>query len=120
MRNLGLCLVFFVLIGVSKAISQDLSQPQPSKPSILNPDKKAFGEWVQRLPKAGSFPIRGYRLWTASDSESTCATMRTYRVEREAPDSDVVGPSGYSTCVSMSKFRVQDAVMPLAEPGPAE
>ena len=40
------------------------------------------------------------------DSDGACAFMRTYRVERESRNSDVTHPAGYTTCVSMSKFRI--------------
>lgn len=38
-----------------------------------------------------------------------CATMRTYRVEREDRQSDVTRHAGYSECISISKFRIENA-----------
>jgi hypothetical protein len=55
-----------------------------------------------------------YRLPRMNRDESTvCYTMRSYLMAREARDSDVTSPAGYSTCQKASRFAVKDAVEPL-------
>ncbi|MFB3813880.1 MAG: hypothetical protein ACE14L_07185 [Terriglobales bacterium] len=36
--------------------------------------------------------------------------MRSYIMQREAPDSDVTRPAGYQTCTPASRFQVKAAV----------
>jgi hypothetical protein len=44
-----------------------------------------------------------------SEREKECYTLRTYRMKRERPDSDVTERDGYSTCQRASKFGVKKA-----------
>lgn len=84
---------------------------------ILTPDNDSYRKTLDSLrftrPWAGQVSP-GTRIWLADNLRPMCAKMRTYRVEREARDSDVTRPSGYSECVSMSKFRIEK-VMPKTE-----
>jgi len=121
MKGVALCFVLFsMLIPGAMAQAPNL-QLQPSNPPVLNLDKDALKKWLERLPNTKDLPVNNYSSspWTG-DGRPACGTMRTYRLEREAPDSDVMRPSGYSTCVPMSKFRVQDAIAPVADSDPAE
>jgi len=121
MKAVALCFVLYSML-ISGAVAQNPNlQLQPSNPSILNLDKDSWKKWLERLPNTKDLRVNNYTssLWTG-DRKPACGTMRTYRVEREAPDSDAVRLSGYSTCVPMSKFRVEDAVAPVADPDPAE
>jgi hypothetical protein len=54
-------------------------------------------------------PHTPFRI-TIYESDLTCLTLRTYRVAREHPNSDVVRPAGYSTCQPSSRFQVKTAV----------
>jgi hypothetical protein len=47
------------------------------------------------------------------DESTVCYTMRSYLMAREARDSDVTWPAGYSTCQKASRFEVKDAVKDL-------
>jgi hypothetical protein len=58
---------------------------------------------------------RGARM---SDGDMLCYTMRSYFMEREARDSDVTWPTGYSTCQKASRFAVKDAIKSLAPASP--
>jgi hypothetical protein len=46
------------------------------------------------------------------DEDVTCYTVQSYRVKRQSRDSDVVEPTGYSTCQRASKFGVKRAGEP--------
>jgi hypothetical protein len=46
---------------------------------------------------------------SADELEPGCMYMRTYRVKREARDSDVTRPAGYTTCVPMGRFAMKRA-----------
>ncbi len=50
------------------------------------------------------------------DNNASCVYMRTYRVKREARDSDVTRPAGYTTCVPVARFVVKSAAESKAEP----
>jgi len=41
-------------------------------------------------------------------SEATCYSLRTYRVTRDDPESDVTRPAGYSTCQPAAGFHLED------------
>jgi hypothetical protein len=45
-----------------------------------------------------------------AQGEVTCLSMRTYRVKRDRPQSDVTVPAGYSTCTPSKRFEVKSAV----------
>jgi hypothetical protein len=49
---------------------------------------------------------------TPDDGHSYCLKMRTYKVRRESPDSDVVRPAGYATCMNANKVRMESATEP--------
>jgi hypothetical protein len=44
-----------------------------------------------------------------SERDKVCYMLRTYRMKRERPDSDVTERDGYSTCQRASKFGVKKA-----------
>jgi len=46
--------------------------------------------------------------------------MRTYRVKRDHPGSDMTRPAGYTTCVPSKRFEVKNAVQVQSEPAPRE
>ncbi len=52
--------------------------------------------------------------------EPNCMYMRTYRVKRDARDSDVTRPAGYTTCVPVGQFAVKRAVLRNGESGPEQ
>jgi len=41
--------------------------------------------------------------------DATCLSIRSYRVTRDDPGSDVTRPVGYSTCQPATKFQVKEA-----------
>jgi hypothetical protein len=41
------------------------------------------------------------------DSDSTCYSIRNYRMKRDDPHSDVTRPDGYSTCQPSMRFQVK-------------
>jgi len=75
---------------------------------ILRTDIAQIVEDGQRDPN--------HRYFHEHDSEVTCYKMRSYLVARESPDSDVVGPAGYSTCQPASKYGVKRADKPANAP----
>jgi hypothetical protein len=48
----------------------------------------------------------------ARDGDVTCYTMQSYLVKRQSADSDVVEPSGYSTCRRASRYSVKTTETP--------
>ena len=121
MKTLGLCFLF-----VSSPLVVDALAQQQSNAPTLNTDKAAIQKWL----------VRGQTKWhgidsdriilspedsdssilSLDDSESSCVYMRTYRVKREARDSDITRPAGYTTCVPVARFVVKRAVESRAEP----
>ena len=121
MKTMGLCFVLLaVVVPLSIAQSPRLLPQSEPDASGMNLDNDAMKKLLES--DRGSRGVRMYRIrpdsWRGA-SDADCATMRTYRVKREAADSDVVRPSGSTTCVPMAKFRFQEAV-PKLEPDPAE
>ena len=59
--------------------------------------------------------VRPYRhSRRESDGDTLCYAIRSYFMAREARDSDVTAPAGYSTCQKASRFGVKDAIEPPA------
>jgi len=59
-------------------------------------------------------------LFKPDSSGTSCAYMRTYRVKRQARDSDTVFPAGYTTCVPMQRFEMKSAVETRTDSGAGE
>lgn len=114
MKTLGLCSLL-LLVLVSSAWAQDLlSAPtqNPLKAPILNPDKDALRKWLAHGGPAEWAKLTGGRLIIRhTDSEASCAYVRTYRVEREQRGSDAVRPADYTVCVPMRRFEMKSAVL---------
>jgi hypothetical protein len=74
---------------------------------------RAFEKAVRRKPLA---PAPEDRIILNLDSElsprpySYCAYMRTYRVKRDHPGSDMTRLAGYTTCVPSKRFEMRSAV----------
>jgi hypothetical protein len=63
------------------------------------------------FPPADSLALHILTLdLTLDQNRATCYTIRTYRVARENPDSDVVRPVAYSTCQRATRFQFRTAV----------
>ena len=45
------------------------------------------------------------------EATSVCFYIRTYRVKRDDPQSDITTPAGYSECQSNTRLELQDAVV---------
>jgi hypothetical protein len=122
MKPLGLCLLFLLSVLVVDASAQ-----QRSNSPALNTDNAAIQKWMARgeqtmLPRIDSDRVilspddgDGFTL-SLHDNNASCVYMRTYRVKREARDSDVTRPAGYTTCVPVARFIVKRAVEPRQEP----
>lgn len=87
-----------------------------SNSTVFVPGVNAYenqpGEFRWARPWKGRVAA-GTRVWLADNFQSMCATMRTYRVKREDRDSDVTREAGYSECISISKFRIENAAPEL-------
>jgi hypothetical protein len=57
-------------------------------------------------------PARDYSKYflTTEQNETTCYSLRTYRVTRVSPESDTTRPAGYSTCQRATRFQLRTAV----------
>lgn len=102
MKILGLCFLLFVCLGpISKAQEsskrtndQAVIESAPADHMILDLNSKA----------------------SPSGDDGTCAYMRTYRVKRDHPGSDMTMPAGYTTCVPSKRFEMKSAVQVQSEP----
>jgi hypothetical protein len=58
-----------------------------------------------------SFPTKPDRLLAEAEVESdtTCYSIRTYRVARDSPDSDSTHPVGTSTCQRATRYQLKSA-----------
>jgi hypothetical protein len=122
MKPLGLCFLFLSSVFVADASAQ-----QQSNSPALNTDNAAIQKWLARgeqtmLPRIDSDRVilspddgDGFTL-SLHDNNASCVYMRTYRVKREARDSDITRPAGYTTCVPVARFVVKRAVESKAEP----
>jgi hypothetical protein len=102
------------------------AQHQSNAPA-LNTDKAAIQKWLARGGQTGSPRINGDRtifspddrdssIFSLDDREWSCAYMRTYRVKREARDSDITRAAGYTKCVPIERFEMKRAVELEVEP----
>ncbi len=109
MKTRGLFFLFLLsFVMVVSAPAQDRRSA-----SLLRPDNAAIQKWLARDGQTKWPRIEGNRfILSLGDFEPTCAYMRTYRVKREARDSDVTRPAGYTTCVPMARFAVKRATEP--------
>jgi len=86
-KSLFCCFLVFCAVSI-------LPAQEPAKP-------KDNGMAIKKTQS-----VDRYSIWkltpedaAGEESETVCAYMRTYRVRREYRGSDVVVPSGYTTCV---------------------
>jgi hypothetical protein len=93
--------------------------------SGLNTDQQSIQKWLARSGQTGFPKTEGNHFLfspeddgvflSLGDEEPSCAYMRTYRMKREAADSDVTRPAGYTTCVPVGRFAVKRAVVVPSE-----
>ncbi len=116
MKTLGLGFLALSFILVVNAPAQEYSDAP-----ALNADKAAIQKWLARDGQTMSPRIDDDRvLLSLDDLQPTCAYMRTYRVKREARDSDVTRPTGYTTCVPITGFAVKRSGAPRLKLTPSE
>jgi len=123
MKTVGLVIMFASLLIATANAEDSFSTPAKDTPgpSVSNLDKKALGEWLLDAEHAGLAQGVDHRIiLSAGDEDPFCATMRTYRMKRESRDSDSVRRSGYTTCVPMTRFRIETSAKPKpqGEDGP--
>jgi hypothetical protein len=121
MRSIHVLLVLtLVLISTGAASAGD----QPAKardPIHLFTAPKALSRGSNMLVDLYRLPSN-FPIWESKPGEhraiardpnrdSTCYTMRSYRVERDEPHSDSTHVAGYTTCLLGSQFDVKDAVL---------
>ena len=122
MKPLGLCCLF-----LSSVLVVDASAQQQSNSPALNTDQAAIQKWLVRGGQTKWARIDSDRIilspgdgdgfmLSLDDNSASCVYIRTYRVKREARDSDVTRPAGYTTCVPVARFIVKRAVEPRLEP----
>ena len=122
MKTLGLCFLF-----LSFALFVDALAQEQSNGPTLNTDKAAIQKWLARgeqtrLPRVNSDRViltpedSASSILSLDDRESSCAYMRTYRVQREGRDSDITRAAGYTKCVPMERFEMKWAVESEVEP----
>jgi hypothetical protein len=112
-RHLLLPLLFgLALVTVASAQSQD-------DPAGLSPDLNWQGISNLSLPEktlaTERYQLRRHRgsewnLGNRTDGEPVCYLMRSYRVAREEPDSDVVEPAGFTLCEPNSRYSMKSTV----------
>ena len=85
------------LFSVPRDRGYDLIHPQEIHPNFSDPELVHPYRYLPRMNR---------------DEGTVCYTMRSYLMAREARDSDVTWPAGYSTCQKV-RFGVKDAVKPV-------
>ena len=107
MKIFGLCFLLFVWLAPILH-AQDSPKPKSDQAAIENA------------------PAPADRIILNLDSElspspySYCAYMRTYRVKRDHPGTDMTRLAGYTTCVPSKRFEMRSAVQVQSEPVSAE
>ncbi len=86
------------LFSVPRDSGYDLIHPEEVHPNFSDPELVHPYRYSPRMNR---------------DESTVCYTMRSYLMAREARDSDVTWPAGYSACQKASRFAVKDAVEPL-------
>jgi len=131
---LPLLAAMFVLSAASQSQSQSPHAGDPATPQSLlkSPDSSnriqvdQFRFPVSPLLESGSQELQSGALSTndiraskgsalpsvapevaGADSNSTCYSIRNYRMKRDDPHSDVTQPVGYSTCQPSKRFQVK-------------
>jgi hypothetical protein len=111
---LSLLISLCVATAAAQSSPQNSSQPStpaPPQAAQASPDVLLFQ--LQPGNNSRAVPVLGPhipRIVTLEQDEATCYTIRAYRVARENPDSDMVRPAGYSTCLRASRFQFKTAV----------
>jgi hypothetical protein len=86
----------------------------PSEPLLDSDSREHTAAGLSRndLQPSQGFPL-GHFLkpdTVPEDLAATCYSMRSYRVKRDDPQTDVTRPAGYSTCQPATRFAVKSAV----------
>lgn len=110
MRRGHLLLFVFVGLPFGLGFANPALAQSPAVPSTQTP--------ILNWNKTPSFNFSGKNLFgkPAMRQDAVCYAMRTYRVTQVASDSDVVEPSGFTTCQPSSTYSVKNAVQPLRSP----
>jgi hypothetical protein len=121
MKMMRLCLLLLLslsLAGIS--YGQDVGNQSSAKAKAPRQESEPVA--AQVVPGVGDRLIYDLRSdWFMPDSSgSSCAYMRTYRVKRQARDSDAVAPAGYTTCVPTRRFEMRSAVETHTNSGAGE
>jgi hypothetical protein len=109
---LSLLISLCVATAAAQSAPQSSSQPLPAPQTAqVSPDLDQFqrqpGTDFRVVPTLGPHMPH---IVTLEQDDATCYAIRAYRVARENPDSDVVRPAGYSTCLRASRFQFKTAV----------
>ena len=108
MKTLGL---FFLLVAFILAVGA--SAQEQSKNSEMSADDAIVQLWNAHAGQTDSGWLEGDKLIISSDSDlNTCLYLRVYQMKRAARKSDVTIPSGYTTCVSASRFNKKSSETP--------
>jgi hypothetical protein len=99
------------LISVGAAIEQPQQSASSQMVASSNPERFDGAAGIGPDSSASDRADREYRrLDPSRDGDLTCYTMDSYLVKRQSADSDVVEPSGHSSCQRASKYGVKAAV----------
>jgi hypothetical protein len=107
MKIVGLCFLLLVCLApMSQA--QDSPKRTNNEAAVLN------------SPAAADRIILNLNSDLLPPGSRYCAYMRTYRVKRDHPGSDLTRPAGYTTCVPAERFEMRNAMQVPSEPAPRE
>jgi hypothetical protein len=111
--RLSLLISLCVATAAAQSSRQNSSQPSAAPPQTAQTSPDLLQSQLQAGDSSRAVPVLGPhmpRIVTLEQDDATCYTIRAYRVARENPDSDVVRPAGYSTCLRTSRFQFKTAV----------
>jgi hypothetical protein len=105
-----LLVMLFVLLSFGIVSAED--QPNQAERTPVNGAKADSGSARAFTPdQLYGYHVQSHPGWRKPalnpDLQSTCFTLRTYVVQRDTPESDVVHPAGYTTCQPAPRFEVK-------------
>lgn len=104
MKIFGLCFFLFIFFLAPISQGQESSAAKNTQATVEN------------SPAAADGIILDLNFSTTAGPDHGCAYMRTYRVKRDRPASDMTRPAGYTTCVPFKRFEVKSAMQVQDEP----
>jgi hypothetical protein len=96
-----LAAVLIAIFSFSVALAEEQKRPIESSSIVVMPESSS------KASSGTSADISTFLKDKNSNFDSTCYTMRTYMLKKDAPGSDSVHPVGYTTCQPASRYEMK-------------